>query len=169
MPRNIEIKARVADLDAVRAVVNRIGALPHVIEEQTDRYYALDGGRRFKLRHIAGGRAEMIDYARPESSGVRASDYTISPVRDGDGCAVPAGDPLVVVRKRREVLLIDNVRVHLDRVDGLGTFLELEAVVDAAHDDALCRAQVARIMNALGLNDADLIRASYSDMLLSPL
>ena len=63
------------------------------------------------------------------------------------------------------MLLIDNVRVHLDQVDGLGTFLELEAVVDAAHDDAACRAQVDRIMQALGLGDADLIRASYAELL----
>ncbi|MDX2167047.1 MAG: class IV adenylate cyclase [Deltaproteobacteria bacterium] len=164
MPRNIEIKARIADLGAVRAAVERLGARPHVVEVQTDRYYARDGGRRLKLRSIEGGRAELIDYARPEASGVRASDYTISPLRDGDRCAVPSGEPLVVVRKRREVLRIDNVRVHLDRVEGLGTFLELEAVVDAAHDDAVCRAQVARILDALGLADRDLIRASYADL-----
>lgn len=165
MPRNIEIKARVADLDAVRALVVGLGAVPHVVEIQTDRYYALDAGRRLKLRTIEGGRAELIDYARPEASGVRASDYTVAPVRDGDACAVPSGEPLVVVRKRREVLLIDNVRVHLDRVDGLGTFLELEAVVDATHDDAVCHAQVARILAALRLGDADLIRASYADLM----
>jgi len=167
MARNIEIKARLADLDAARAVVVGLGAIAHAVEQQTDRYYALDGGRRLKLRTVAGGRAELIDYARPEASGVRASDYTVTPVRDGDGsCAVPRGAPLVVVRKRREVLLIDNVRVHLDAVESLGTFLELEAVVDAAHDDAVCRAQVARLMRALGLGEADLIRASYAELSL---
>ncbi|MEO8606036.1 MAG: class IV adenylate cyclase [bacterium] len=165
MPRNIEIKVRLGDLAAARDVVRGLGAQPHVIEVQTDRYYELDGGRRVKLRSIVGGRAEMIDYARPEASGVRASDYTITPVRDASGCQVPRGEPLVIVRKRREVLLIDNVRVHLDDVDGLGTFLELEAVVDAAHDDAVCRAQVARIMAGLGVREADLIRASYAELL----
>ena len=164
MARNIEIKARVADLAAARTIVAALGARPHVVEEQTDRYYALDGGRRLKLRSVAGAGAELIDYARPESDGVRASDYTRTPVRDGGGCAVPEGAPLVVVRKRREVLLLDNVRVHLDTVDGLGTFLELEAVVDAVHDDAVCRAQVARLMAALGLGEAELIRASYAEL-----
>jgi adenylate cyclase class IV len=168
MPRNIEIKVRVADLGAACDAVRGLGALPHVIEEQTDRYYALDGGRRLKLRSIAGGRAELIDYARPEASGVRASDYTVTPLRDADGaCAVARGESLVVVRKRREVLLLDNVRIHLDVVDGLGTFLELEAVIDAAHDDAVCRARVASIMAALGLREADCIRASYAELLLS--
>ena len=167
MARNIEIKARVADLDAIRAAVSALGARPAVVEEQVDRYYELDGHRRVKLRSIGGGRAEMITYRRPENEGVRASDYEITPVREGGACLVPKSDPLVVVRKRREVLLLDNVRVHLDSVDGLGTFLELEAVVDEAHDDARCRAQVDAILRALGLGDGDLLRSSYSDLCLA--
>ena len=167
MARNIEIKARVADLEAARAIVLRLGAVPHADEQQTDRYYALDGARRVKLRSIAGGRAELIEYHRAEAAGVRASDYTVTPVRDEAAglCLVPKRRPLVVVRKRRQVLLWDNVRIHLDRVDGLGTFLELEAVVDDGHDDVRCRAQVATLMNALALRDADLIRASYAELL----
>lgn len=162
MPRNIEIKARVADLAAARAVAVALGGRPHVVEVQTDRYYALDGGRRVKVRSIDGGGAELIDYRRPEASGVRASDYTVTPLAPGEG---PSGAPVVTVRKRREVLLIDNVRVHLDEVDGLGTFLELEAVVDAAHDDVVCRQQVDRLTVALGLTDDDLIRSSYAELL----
>jgi len=164
MARNIEIKARLADLSAARAVAVGLGARAYVVEEQVDSYYALESGRRVKVRRINGGRSELIDYQRPEATGVRASDYTITPLPDRD--AAPAGEPLVVVRKRREVLLIDNVRVHLDQVDELGTFLELEAVVDAAHDDRACRAQVDRIMEALGLREADLIRASYAELLI---
>ena len=163
MARNIEIKARLADLTAARAVARGLGAVPCVVEKQVDTYYALEGGRRVKVRRINAGRRELIDYQRPEASGVRASDYTITPLAED---AAPPGEPVVVVRKRREVLLIDNVRVHLDQVEGLGTFLELEAVVDAAHDDALCRAQVERIMDALGLREVDLIRASYAELLI---
>jgi adenylate cyclase, class 2 len=167
MARNIEIKARVADLAAVRLAALDVGARPHVIEQQTDRYYTLAAGHRVKLRSIAGGRAELIEYRRPEASGVRASDYTVSPVRDEAAglCLVPKQAPLVIVRKRREVLLWQNVRVHLDEVDELGTFLELEAVVDAAHDDATCHAQVATLMSQLGVGEADLIRASYAELL----
>jgi adenylate cyclase class 2 len=170
MPRNIEIKVRVADLEAVRGRCVRFGASAHTVEEQTDRYYTLDGGRRVKLRAIRGGRAELIEYTRAEATGVRASDYSVTAVRDeaAGRCVVPSGRPLVVVRKRREVWLWDNVRIHLDTVDGLGTFLELEAVVDERHDDAACRAQVATMMDALGLREAVLIRASYSDLLREP-
>ena len=167
MPRNIEIKARLADLAAARATALRLGAAPLAVEQQTDRYYTLAADHRVKLRSIAGGRAELIEYRRAEATGVRASDYTVTPVHDEAAglCLVPKGTPLVIVRKRREVLLWDNVRIHLDQVDGLGTFLELEAVVDAAHDDAACRAQIAALMWALALRDADLVRASYAELL----
>jgi adenylate cyclase class 2 len=166
MPRNIEIKAHVADLDAVRAVARQLGARPHATEEQTDRYYIVDGAHRVKLRTIAGGRAELVEYRRPEGSGVRTSDYTVTPVRDEAAglCLVPKGRPLLIVRKRREILLWDNVRIHLDEVDGLGTFIELEAVVDERHDDIACGEQVAFLLGALGLREAELIRASYADL-----
>jgi len=167
MPRNIEIKARLADLNAARVLAPRLGATLHAVEQQTDRYYVLDADRRVKLRVIRGGRAELIEYRRPESSAVRASDYTVTTVRDEAAglCLVPKGRPLVVVRKRREILLWDNVRIHLDEVDGLGTFLELEAVVDERHDEATCRSQVATLLDGLGLGEGDLIAASYADLL----
>jgi len=166
VPRNIEIKVRLADLDQARAVCARLGAHPLGAEVQTDRYYAVDETHRLKLRTISGRSAELIEYRRPETAGVRASEYSITPVRDAavGVCLVPSGPPLVVVRKRREVLLWDNVRIHLDAVDGLGSFLELEAVVDERHDDAACRAQVAELMDAFSLCESDLIAASYADL-----
>lgn len=166
MPRNVEIKARVADLASVREVALGIGARCHAVEVQTDRYYSVDGAHRVKLRTIAGGRAELVEYRRSEATGVRASDYIVTPVRDEAAglCLVPKGTPRVVVRKRREVLLWDNVRIHLDEVDGLGAFIELEAVVDERHDESTCRVQVATLMRALALRDEALIRASYAEM-----
>jgi adenylate cyclase class IV len=166
VPRNIEIKVRIADMNQARAVCTSLGAHPLGTEEQTDRYYATDATRRLKLRTISGRPAELIEYRRPETAGVRASDYSIAPVRDATAgvCLVPSGPPLVMVHKRREVLLWHNVRIHLDIVDGLGTFLELEAIVDERHDDAACRAQVAELMGALALSESDLIAASYADL-----
>jgi predicted adenylyl cyclase CyaB len=167
MARNVEIKSRIEDIDVVRSAALAAGARPHAVEEQTDRYYVLDGGRRVKLRTFGGGRAELIEYDRPEVGGVRTSEYTVTPVRDDEAgaCLVPKGKPLVVVRKRREILLWDNVRIHLDRVEGLGSFLELEAVVDQRHDEARCGEQVAFLMRALGVDEAALLRLSYSDLL----
>ena len=134
---------------------------------QLDRYYELEGGSRLKLRTVPGRPPELIRYRRPESDAVRTSDYEVTLVRDAEArrCLVPKTRPVVSVRKRREVLLLDNVRIHLDEVDGLGRFLELEAVVDATHDEAACRRRLADITSALGLREADFIRASYAELL----
>jgi predicted adenylyl cyclase CyaB len=165
--RNVEVKRRVDDLAALRPRVIALGARSVWRREQIDRYYELDGVRRLKLRTWPGG-AELIRYDRPETRGVRPSDYEITRVRDGEAgaCLVPKGSPLVTVRKRRELLLLDNVRFHLDDVDDLGTFLEIEAVLDDDHDQATCEASVRGIMEALGLQERDLVRASYGEMLL---
>src|SRR5262245_58792643 len=131
MARNIEIKVRVADFDAMRRAVGALGARWSATEQQVDRYFELDGSARLKLRTINGQKAQLIRYHRPETTSVRCSDYDITPVRDheAEACLVPKGKPVVTIRKRREIFLRDNVRFHLDQVEELGTFLELEAVV----------------------------------------
>jgi adenylate cyclase class 2 len=167
VPRNVELKARLADLGRARAVAVALGARPEATLGQIDRYYELAGGRRLKLRTCPGRTAELIRYERPETTGIRTSHWQATPVHDtAEGvCLVPRTPPLVVVRKQREVLRLDNVRIHLDRVEGLGTFLELEAVVDAAHDEVTCRRRIDEISRSFGLGTADLIRASYADLL----
>jgi predicted adenylyl cyclase CyaB len=169
VPRNIEVKLRVADLAPIRAAALAGGARRQGVESQTDRYYELAGGRRVKLRTRDGGTAELIRYDRPETEGVRPSDYEITPVRDAEAevCLVPKSHPVAVVRKRREVLVLDNVRIHLDDVEGLGTFLELEAMVDPDHDDDVCRRRIADLLATLELAGADPIRASYGDLVRS--
>lgn len=167
MAQNVEIKVAVADLAALRVAVERLGGRWSEVQDQVDRYYVAAGAERVKLRTINGGAAQMIRYARPETTAARISTYDITPVRDDEAgrCLVPKDPPLVTVRKRREIWLRDNVRFHLDRVEGLSTFLELEAVVDAAHDESTCRAQVDEIVDRLGLDPTTFIRASYADLL----
>src|SRR5512139_2046682 len=167
MSQNVEIKVAVDDLGRLRAAIERIGGRWSETQEQIDRYYLVAGAERLKLRTINGHMAQMIRYVRPETAAARTSTYEITPVRDDDArrCLVPKGPPVVTVRKRREIWLRENVRFHLDRVEGLSAFLELEAVVDAMHDEAACRAQVDEIVGALGLDPATFIRASYADLL----
>jgi predicted adenylyl cyclase CyaB len=162
MARNVEVKARVADLAKVRERALALGAKDAGILDQTDRYYELDGARRVKLRTMPGRPAELITYDRAETAGSRPSDYTVTNVRDDDACVVPKQRPIATVKKRRELLLLDNVRIHLDTVDTLGTFVELEAVLDDGHDDATCTAQVERLVEDLGLHDQ--VRSSYGEM-----
>jgi len=166
MAQNVEIKARIANPASLRARIVGLGALLADTQEQTDRYYELNGSERLKLRTIDNTRAELIRYRRPEIGSVRRSDYEIAPAHDvaAAKCLVPKQEPLVIVRKRREIHLLENVRFHLDEVEGLGTFLELEAVVDAEHDEAVCRRQIERITLTLQLDPQDFIRASYAEM-----
>ena len=177
MARNVEIKARVADLSRLRAIAIALGARPAGVLAQVDRYFEIDGGRRVKLREIDGATFELIRYDRPETGGVRTSDYTVERLAAGDAelaawrardaelAAWRARDATLVVAKTRDLLLLDNVRIHLDRVDELGTFLELEAVVDDAHDERSCRAAVDRLLAAFGIEPDALLRVSYADML----
>lgn len=169
MSRNIEVKARLADLGATRRRVEEFADSHPGVEEQEDVYYKVDaaGLERVKIRTSSRHGRQLIRYHRPEGDGVRPSEYTLTPLAAGE---VPPevralGDPEVVVRKRRDLFWKANVRIHLDEVEGLGTFLELEAVVDAANDDASSRARVDALLADLGIGEADLVRASYSDLL----
>ena len=167
MARNVEIKARVADLSSLRERALALGARPARVLAQVDRYFEIDGGRRVKLREIDGATFELIRYDRPETDGVRTSDYTVERLGAGDPelASWRARDATCVVAKTRDLLLLDNVRIHLDRVEGLGTFLELEAVVDDIHDERSCRVAVDRLLEAFGIEPDALLRASYSDLL----
>lgn len=165
---NVEVKVRCADLAAARAAALRVGAQPHADEEQVDTYFSTRAGR-LKLRVIGGARAELIPYLRADLAGARRSDYRVIPVPDAEGTRRLLAQLLGVqrvVRKRREVLLWRNVRIHLDRVDTLGSFLELEAVFDgSAGAEALQRDAVAWLLRELGLAQEPAIAGSYETLL----
>lgn len=165
---NVEVKLRCADLAAARAAALRAGARPVADEEQVDTYFVTRTGR-LKLREIRGARAELIPYLRPDLAGARRSDYRVIPVPDAEGTRRLLTSLLGVqrvVRKRREVLIWRNVRIHLDRVDGLGSFLELEAVFDgSATAEAEQRDAVRWLQAELGLAAEPCIAGSYETLL----
>src|SRR2546427_12915823 len=82
VPRNLEIKIRVADLAPARATAARLGARPAGVEVQLDRYYELEGGSRLKLRTVPGRPAELIRYRRPGADAGGTSDYQVRRVDD---------------------------------------------------------------------------------------
>ena len=165
---NLEIKAPCADLAAARAAALRLGAAPAYDEEQRDTYFATRAGR-LKLRETSSGRAELIPYLRPDRAGARRSDYRVIEVRDGAGTRALLAEILGVHRvvvKHREVLLWKNVRIHLDRVDGLGTFLELEAVFDgSAASEAEQHRAVEGLLRELGVAPETCLAGSYESLL----
>jgi homotetrameric cytidine deaminase len=135
---------------------------------QRDTYFAGRDGR-LKLREQDGERPELIAYRRPDSADASESTYVLAPVADADALAEALDAALgatVVVAKRRQLLLWEGVRIHLDEVEGLGSFVEFEAVVPDAGDLDTARAKVARLRESLGIADEALVSVGYSDLLL---
>jgi adenylate cyclase class IV len=167
LKRNIELKARCGNLAAAREAARALGAEFAGILEQRDTYFVAVNGR-LKLRETTGWPAELIAYSRTDAAAVRGSDYRLIPVPDPAalraGLAAALGVRSEVV-KRRELWLWRGVRIHLDEVQELGTFVELEAVMAASEPDEDGHRKVAALREALGIAEADLIACSYADLL----
>ena len=165
---NVEIKARCADAGAVRHVLQRHGARFAGEDHQVDTYFHARHGR-LKLREGQIERA-LIGYHRDDEAGPKTSEVTLEPVAPESALKVLLAEALgvlTVVDKRREIYFIDNVKFHLDRVEGLGTFVEIEAIDrDGTLGEATLRVQCAHYLSLLDLPEAALVRVSYSDLLL---
>jgi homotetrameric cytidine deaminase len=166
---NVELKARDADPEATAARCRSLGAAEHGVLEQRDTYFAGRRGR-LKLREETGSGAELIGYRRAdgtepeESAFIRAAAADPAALREALDAAL--GTTVVVV-KRRRLFVWENVRIHLDDVEGLGTFLELEALVGPGlNDRAEAQEKVARLRGELAISDDALVVVGYADLLL---
>ena len=165
--RNIELKARIDGLDRAEAVCRQLGAVFQWTRRQTDVYFHVEEGR-LKLRIEEPGGAVLVRYHRPDEAAARECRYELTPV--GDPAATLAElearhGLLVRVVKTRTLYLLGHVRIHLDTVAGLGTFLEFEAVMGPEHDDAKASALLGRLVAAFGIEAEDVVPVSYSDLL----
>jgi predicted adenylyl cyclase CyaB len=165
--RNIEIKARLKSISSAEHIASRLaGGGHHTRLLQVDTYFNVPDGR-LKLREdgVAG---ELIYYRRPDAPGPSRCDYTIasigSPV-EVKGVLEAALGVRCVVRKHRAMYLHKNVRIHLDEVDELGSFLELEAVMPEGSTDKEGKSLVLNLMRAFGLKRDDLVDCSYCDLI----
>ena len=165
MPKNLEIKASLPSIRTALATCRRIGARRAGTLLQTDTYFKVTKGR-LKLREINDKKFELIYYVRANQRGSRYSDYTVVPVEQ-PGPTKPVCSSIfgvnVVVRKSRTLFLYRNARIHLDRVRGLGTFIEFEVLVGRG------RKQAAQLMDYLvrefGISRRSGIAGSYEDLL----
>ncbi len=180
MNRNIEIKAACDDLDRVRAAAQKLSARRASIEEQCDTYFRTARGRlklRRRLLNLEGDSAgagddhfDLIWYQRPDTTTAKGSDYHLIRVIDGAELRQLLANGLGIlaeVHKRRTVYLWRNVRIHLDEVERLGSFVELEAIVDESCDETSARAKIDHLCEALDIQPDQLVDVSYSDLLLS--
>jgi predicted adenylyl cyclase CyaB len=164
---NLEIKARCADLDAARARASRIATKRVGVDRQVDTYFRTRSGR-LKLRESSLYGGQLVPYLRPDERGPKLADYRVVPVEDPLGLKALLSEILGVhrvVEKQREIFLYENVRIHLDRVKGLGSFLEFEAVFDGS-GAALAeqRRKLDFLMNEIGVREEDLVSSSYEGL-----
>jgi predicted adenylyl cyclase CyaB len=165
---NIEIKAHCRDPERVREVLRGAGADFKGTDSQTDTYYKISRGR-LKLRQGTIENA-LIFYQRPDQPGPKRAEvslYRTTPQSSLAQVLEDALEILVVVKKQREIYFLGNVKFHIDSVEGLGCFVEIEAIdADGSIGIDTLRRQCESFMKQLGILTADLINRSYSDMLL---
>jgi adenylate cyclase, class 2 len=165
--RNVELKAR--DPSPARSLATCIAleARDHGTIWQRDTYFVVSHGR-LKLREQEPGSPHLVQYERPDSTAEMPSDYRIVAVDDAAAIraalSVALGIRGVVV-KRRRLFTWRNVRIHLDDVEELGTFIEFEAVANPGSDLTLERSRVRELRQRFAIADEDLVAAGYVDQL----
>ena len=171
MARNVEIKARIASVEALLplALACADGAPEQIAQDDT--FFACATGR-LKLRAFADGRGELIAYERPDADGPKTYDYAITPVADPDALRTTLARALGVtgrVVKQRTLLRVGRTRVHLDRVAGLGDFMELEVVLRDGERAEDGEAVAHELLRRLQIDAAQLVAGAYVDLLQAPL
>jgi adenylate cyclase class 2 len=167
--KNIEYKSELRDLLIAREVCRNLGAGRIGLLEQTDTYYRVATGK-LKKRETKGEPTEFIFYERPHLASPKPSDFTI--YDEGSALAKfgQASLPVwVQVKKKRELFLLENTRIHLDMVEHLGTFIEFEYPVTRKHTEADGRATLADLRAKFGPVLGEAIDCGYADLLWAEL
>ena len=167
MPTNIEVKARVKDFADLKRRAEAISDSPVEVIPQEDTFFVTSKGR-LKLRLLASDRAQLVYYERPDRDGPKRSDYLIFNTNDPENLKATLRLALGirgVVRKTRYLYMVGQTRVHLDDVEGLGQFMELEVVLRDNQSDDEGQAIANDLMEKLGIAPTDLIEGAYMDLL----
>jgi predicted adenylyl cyclase CyaB len=170
MPSNIEIKARARNFDKMRQRAEKLSDMPLQVIKQEDTFFNTEVGR-LKLRILAAERAQLIYYTRPDQEGPKRSDYHIYETSDPENLKRVLELTYGirgVVRKTRYLYIVGQTRVHLDNVEGLGQFMELEVVMQTGQSDAEGQVIAEGLMTSLGVEISDLLEGAYLDLLEQP-
>lgn len=163
--QNFECKYELRDAELCRGVIARLGARHVATVRQTDTYFKVADGR-LKRRESPGEPTEWIFYHRQDRIKPRLSHFTI--YSEAEALARFGSRPLpvwVIVEKTRELWMKDQVRLHLDDVERLGRFFEIEALVTPRQHVGVAHGLVNDTVRALGPILGEPISLSYSDML----
>lgn len=177
---NLEFKARLRNLAHIQAVLAQYRIALAATLRQTDAYFQAQNGR-LKLREIDGNTAQLIFYRRPDQAEVKRSDYLIAPVTSAAALREvldAACGARTVVKKTRELYLLprqfgayagqaasDLIRLHVDAVEGLGHFLEIEVIVREDEHQQIAEQEAKFWLQELGIAPEDVLAKSYADLL----
>lgn len=165
---NIEIKARCTEHAKIREILKSKGADFKGTDHQVDTYFRASVGR-LKLREGVIENS-LIFYQREDKEGPKQSDIILFKTEPGSSLKemlTKSMGILVVVDKQREIYFVDNVKFHIDTVQGLGTFMEIEAIdCDGSIGVKQLHEQCQYYLDLFGIKSGDLISASYSDLLM---
>jgi predicted adenylyl cyclase CyaB len=167
MARNIEIKARIESVEAMSTKAVALADEGPIELLQDDTFFTCERGR-LKLRALSPNEGQLIFYQRPNRPGPQESFFIIAPTSSPDTLREAlshAYGQAGRVRKHRTLYRIGRTRVHLDRVEGLGHFLELEVVLSEGEQSTRGLEEALKLMAALGIAPTQLIEGSYVDLL----
>lgn len=163
---DIELKARCEDLGELRARCEALGAEAEEPERQIDTHFNVSAGH-LTLRETLESGAALIHYIRDDVAGARECHYDLYPVEDPDGLKAMLANALgvsVVVTKRRQTFVLGGVRIHLDKVQGLGGFVELHGSVEEPKELPLVADEIDGVRQTLGIDAHALVKESYATL-----
>lgn len=163
--QNVEFKSELRELDAARLQCTAMGAKLIGVLEQTDTYFRLADGR-LKRREAEGEPVEWIYYHRADRVEPRLCHYSIlSDAQARRRWGTASLRTWLTVRKRRELWMQENVRIHLDEVEELGTFIEFEAIVSRDFSVDVCQEEVAGLREAFAPILGEPVSRGYADLM----
>jgi predicted adenylyl cyclase CyaB len=151
----------------LRSRAEVVSDTPVQVIPQEDTFFHTPKGR-LKLRQLQPDLAQLVYYERPDQDGPKRSNYHIFETRDPSGLKTALSMALGVrgiVRKTRYLYLAGQTRIHLDDVEGLGQFMELEVVLQDGQSDADGQSIAEDLMAKLGVRTEDLLEGAYMDLL----
>jgi adenylate cyclase class 2 len=164
--QNLEAKFKLDDLERARHQAEAIGYRYTATLEQRDTFFRVAHGK-LKLREEQSG-ARLIFYGRKDSGELKVSNYEIVPIAEPEKFRImmtQALGTIATVKKTRILMMREHIRLHLDRVEDLGDFGEIEAVLSAEATLERSRPAVDQLLNALGIAADNLIAISYFEMI----
>jgi predicted adenylyl cyclase CyaB len=167
VPANIEIKARLVDAALAHVVATRLSGGAAEILQQEDVFFPCQGAR-LKLRILGPQRGELIRYQRENAAEIRRSQYAIAHTTDPQVLREILANTmgvLDVVRKKRHLYLVGQTRIHIDEVEGLGDFLELEVVLRPGQSDSEGSRIASGVLKEFQIDRSQFVAEAYIDLL----